>query len=170
MINNQIHNSLLFIENYGPLIVIFFSILELYKKKFYLIFFIFGSILNTIINLFLKYIIRQPRPKIYKIDYANQLGYIYSIDKYGMPSGHAQNLGFSLGFMYFFIKDSYLSYFFIVITFLTLYQRFMNNKHSIIQLILGLIIGLIFGIITFSLANHYIKGNLNIKKDDNAIF
>ena len=168
--NTVINPELIIIENYGPILVFFISIFILFKKESYLFYYIIGTIINSIINLFLKYLIKQPRPSVKHIELASNLGYIYSIEKYGMPSGHAQNLGFSIGFMFIFIKTSFILWLFIIISLITLYQRNINQKHSIIQLIIGFIIGLIIGILFYGLTNHYLKGDLSKKKDDNAFF
>ena len=166
--NNIINPELQIIENYGPVIVFIISIYELFKKESYLFFYIIGIAFNTILNLFLKYIIRQPRPSLKNIEFTNKIGYIYSIDKYGMPSGHAQNLGFSLGFMFIFIKNSYILWIFIIISLITMFQRYINNKHNIIQLFIGFVFGILLGFLFYKLANHYVKGNLSIKMDDFA--
>jgi membrane-associated phospholipid phosphatase len=157
------------LENHGPIIIILISLYQLFNKQNYLFFYIIGTGFNTILNLFLKYIIKQPRPsnnysKLFDIAHKN--GYFYSIDKYGMPSGHAQNLGFSCGFMYMFIKNNYLLWIYILISCITLFLRFYSKKHSIFQLFIGYLIGVMIGIIFYYLANHYTKGIINKKKDD----
>ena len=159
-----INPELQVIEIYGPIIVILISAFDLYKKDTYLFFYIIGIGFNTILNLFLKSVIRQPRPSLNNINF----GFTNSIDKYGMPSGHAQNLGFSIGFMYIFIKKSYILWVVIIISLITMFQRYVNNKHSIIQLFIGYIFGILIGFLFYKLGSHYIKGNLSLKKDDCA--
>ena len=159
-----INPELQVIEIYGPIIVILISAFDLYKKDTYLFFYIIGIGFNTILNLFLKYVIRQPRPSLNNTNF----GFTNSIDKFGMPSGHAQNLGFSIGFMYVFIKKSYILWVVIIISLITMFQRYVNNKHSIIQLFVGYIFGILIGFLFYKLGNHFIKGNLSLKKDDCA--
>lgn len=161
------------IEKYGPIIVILCSILYLINKPTYLFFYTIGTIINIILNLTLKYIIKDNRPSVSEkekkiITLANKNDYFNSIDKYGMPSGHAQSLGFSIGFMYIFIKKSYLLWIYIIISCITLIQRYINNKHTILQLLIGYVIGMIIGLIFYKIGNHSNKGYLFKKKDDNA--
>jgi membrane-associated phospholipid phosphatase len=161
------------IEQYGPIIIIVISILKLFIKQNYIFFYLIGTAINEILNLFLKYTIKENRPSISEkqnkiFTLGHQYDYFYSVDKYGMPSGHAQNLGFSLGFMFMFIKHSYLLWVYIIISCITLFQRYINKKHSIIQLFIGYSIGMIIGILFYKLGNHFIKGNVYKKKEDNA--
>jgi len=162
------------IESYGPVFVIILSIFKLFKKQKYLLFYLIGLMSNTILNFLLKIIIKEPRPlallnnKDKTMNLASKYGFLYPIEKYGMPSGHAQNLGFSLGFMFIFIQNSVIFWICVIISIITMYQRFVSYKHSIIQLIIGFIIGLMVGIMFYQLASHYIKGNLNKKIDDYA--
>lgn len=160
------------IENYGPVFVMILSIFTLFKKKFYLFFYVIGIMFNTTLNYFLKFIINEPRPSdlINKKDKTMNLavkhGILYPIIKYGMPSGHAQNLGFSLGFMFLFIQNSLLLWIFIITSIVTMYERFNSLKHSLIQLTIGFIIGIIVGFMFYKLSSNYIKGNLKKKIDD----
>jgi len=171
---NSLSLFLKIIENYGPVFVMILSIFKLLKKKNYLFFYLIGIMFNTILNLFLKFIIRFPRPsasldkKDKIMNLSEKHGFLYPIDRYGMPSGHAQNLGFSLGFMFLFIQNSMLLWIFIIISIITVFQRFISFKHSICQLIIGFIIGLTVGYLFYKFANHYIKGNLRKKIDDYA--
>ena len=163
------------VEQFGPLIIMFISIFQLFNKQNYLFFYIIGISLNTIINLLLKYIIKQPRPlqpnKIMEIAEKHGYDYLYSIDKYGMPSGHAQNLGFSFGFMYPFIKKSFiLTLFYLLFSFSVLFLRHESFRHTLLQLCIGFLFGVILGVIFFYLSSHHIKGNLNKKQDDYSFY
>lgn len=172
---DNIESFLKIIENYGPIIVIWISIFYLITKPTYLLFYIIGTVINEILNLILKYIIKESRPsvsdkqnKIFILSHKNE--YFNPIHKYGMPSGHAQSLGFSLGFMFMFIKKSYLIWIYIIITCITLFQRYTSKKHSVIQLIIGYSIGIIIGLLFEKMGNHFNKGFISNKKDDNAFF
>jgi membrane-associated phospholipid phosphatase len=165
----QTHLTILkIIENYGPLIVIFISCFKLLNKITYLNFYILGLLFNTIINSFLKYLIKDPRPSNQFLKEVNNSDLILPSDKYGMPSGHAQNLGFSLGFMFIFIKNTNLLWLFIILSIITMFQRNNSKKHTIIQLIIGFIIGVIIGITFYKLGNHFLKGKITKKLDDYA--
>jgi membrane-associated phospholipid phosphatase len=174
---NTNESYLKIIENYGPIIIIITTIFNLFSKQNYLFYYIIGLAINTILNFTLKIIIKEKRPtlfyKEYKLsetatDILKKNDYLIPIDAYGMPSGHAQNLGFSLGFMFLFIKKSYLLWIYIFISLITIFERYINHKHSIIQLLIGFFIGIIIGFLFYKIANHSIKGNMSIKKEDNA--
>lgn len=172
-------SNLKIIENYGPIIIIIISIFNLFSKQNYLFYYIIGLSINTILNFTLKYIIKEKRPSLFykeynlsefAVDISKNKNYIIpiNINNYGMPSGHAQNLGFSLGFMFLFIKNSYLLWIYFFISLITLFERYTNHKHSIIQLVIGYFIGILLGFIFYKIANHNIKGNISRKKEDNA--
>jgi membrane-associated phospholipid phosphatase len=176
---NKKESHLKIIENYGPIIIIIISIFNLLSKQTYLFFYIIGIVVNTILNFTLKYIIKEKRPSLFykennlseiAADISKKNDYLIPIHAYGMPSGHAQNLGFSLGFMFLFIKNSYLLWIYLIISLITLFERYVNHKHSIIQLLIGFFIGIIIGFIFYKIANHSIKGYISRKKEDNAFF
>jgi hypothetical protein len=64
--------------------------------------------------------------------------------------------------------DPLITAFYIVITFNTLFQRYLYSNHTILQLIIGCFIGLLFGFVIYNIANKNIMGNIKMKKDDNA--
>lgn len=161
-------NLLKIIENYGPLIIIFISSFKLFNKRTYFNFYILGLLFNTIINSFLKYLIQDPRPSNQFSKEVKNSDLILPSDKYGMPSGHAQNLGYSLGFMFIFIKNTYFFWIFIIISIITMFQRYISQKHSILQLFIGFIFGLIIGITFYKFGNHFLKGKITKKLDDYA--
>lgn len=172
-------NNIKIIENYGPIIIIIISIFNLFSKQKYLFYYIIGIVVNTILNFTLKNIIKEKRPSLFYKEYnlselatdiSKKNDYKVSINAYGMPSGHAQNLGFSLGFMFLFIKNSYLLWIYLIISLITLFKRYINHKHGINQLLIGFLIGLIIGFIFYKIANHSIKGNISRKKEDNSFF
>jgi membrane-associated phospholipid phosphatase len=94
-------------------------------------------------NSGLKQLIREPRPRNqiylnkYDISEAN-----ISKHKYGMPSGHAQATGYSITFLYLVSKSPTLLMITSFIGATTLYQRYVYNRHTIGQLIIGLLIGI----------------------------
>jgi membrane-associated phospholipid phosphatase len=154
----------------APVILFIISIFLLQNKMKYLQVYIVGSILNNILNAILKYAIKEPRPsrdsRILEIAIANKkhIGF----DKYGMPSGHAQNCGFNLAFITLVLNNPYVSGFYLIMSFISLYQRYKYFNHTILQLVIGFIIGLSFGSTFYYVGNKWIKGNLTIKFDDFA--
>lgn len=154
----------------APVILFIISIFLLQNKMKYLQIYIIGSILNNVLNAILKYAIKEPRPskdsRILEIAIANEK--FVSFDKYGMPSGHAQNCGFNLAFITLVLNNSFITGFYLVISFISLYQRYKYSKHTILQLIIGFMLGLGFGYMIYHVGNKWIKGNLTMKFDDFA--
>ena len=159
-----------YIGLFAPVILFFLSLFLLRNNKKYLYFFFYGFILNNILNIILKVAIKEPRPtdeqKVIAIGIANEAR--ISFDKFGMPSGHAQNCAYCLAFITMVLNDPFITAFYTVITFNTLFQRYLYNNHTILQLVVGTFIGLFFGYITYTIANKNIMGNIKMKKDDNA--
>ena len=85
-----------------------------------------------------------------------------------MPSGHAQNCGFFLGFVSLIFKNIQLTSFYLIISLLSLIQRVKYNNHTILQVIIGFFIGLITSYYIYFKTKQYIVGNLDAKPDDNA--
>ena len=154
----------------GPVLLFLITLIVLINKKIYLTYYIIGSILNFILNLLLKGIIQDPRPnqdkKLFEILHKNNQR--IGSDKYGMPSGHAQSVAFSLIFIYLVTHNPILVNIYLVITVLTIYQRNKYNNHTIGQLVIGIITGLSFGYLCCYISNKYIVGKIRMKKDDNG--
>ena len=161
-----------YIGLFAPVILFVLSLFLLRNNKKYLYFFFYGFILNNILNVILKVAIKEPRPtteqKVIEIGIAN--GARISFDKFGMPSGHAQNCAYCLAFITMVLKDPFITAIYTIITFNTLFQRYLYNNHTILQLVIGCFIGLSFGYITYTIASKNIMGNIKMKKDDNAPF
>jgi membrane-associated phospholipid phosphatase len=155
---------------YAPFILFILSIFLLRHLTTYLYFFGAGFILNTILNIILKLIIKEPRPlkdkKAIEIGVTN--GVHIGFDKFGMPSGHAQNCAFCLTFITMVLNNPFITCMYLLITGITLFERFKYNHHSILQLIIGTLIGIVFGYISYIIANNYITGNINMKEDENG--
>ncbi len=125
------YNSILkHIGNWGPFLLFIISFFLLYKTPFFLYLYIIGFILNSLINVFLKNIIRQPRPNIKRASF-------------GMPSGHAQSVFFSTMFILLTLKiPLYITSIYLLISFNTGYQSVKYNYHTISQVIIGCLIGI----------------------------
>jgi hypothetical protein len=167
------NSIILFIDYLGltaPVILFISSIILLQNKMKYLQVYIIGSILNNILNAILKYAIKEPRPskesRILEIAIANQKR--VSFDKYGMPSAHAQNCGFNLVFITLVLNNSFITGLYLVISLISLHQRYKYYNHTILQLIVGFILGIGFGYMIYYGGNKWLKGNLTIKFDDFA--
>jgi len=162
-----------YIGFFAPLILFLISLYLLLYKQFYLYYFLGGLVLNNIVNILLKLLIKEPRPNNeYKIiELAIKHGETIHFDKFGMPSGHLQNTFYILLYTLLVIGPTKFANLFILYFILAIicsYQRFITNKHTILQIIIGSIIGSIMGYITYLFANKHIKGEIKEKKDDDG--
>ena len=142
---------------WGPYLLIITTAfaLILYNNE-YLKIYLFFSVVGTIINSILKSIIRQPRPRkqrhLYNFEHNQTHG-----QQFGMPSGHAQNVFYSLFTVLFKIPNMY----FIIPTLLvacnTCWQRWVYRNHTIFQILMGSITG----ILVFCIANEVSKFNFH---------
>jgi membrane-associated phospholipid phosphatase len=165
-----VRNYLDYVGVIGPYILNILSIILLINKNIFLYFYIVGSIVNIILNFILKRLIKDPRPKedIILFEIMSNNGKRIDSDRFGMPSGHAQSIGFSCMFMYLVCKNMYILWGYLVISVITMFQRFKYSCHNISQIIIGFFIGMIMGYITFFFAKNMLKGKINSKKDDNC--
>ena len=84
-------------------------------------------------------------------------------DIYGMPSGHAQSVSYSLMYLYLVQGSGYMALLNIIILGLTLFQRWNYRKHTIIQLLVGTIVGLTIGILSFNFTRMSLEdSNINM--------
>jgi membrane-associated phospholipid phosphatase len=161
-----------YIGYYGPYGLSMLSILILiwYKLFTLLAFFCLGWGFNSLINFFLKGVIKDPRP--YEDKHLHSLHRFtdkrISIDKFGMPSGHAQTAFYCTIFMWFSLKHVWITLFFLVISLNTLYQRIKYKNHTEKQVIVGSFIGAIIGFLVFYLSQKNLTGPLKKKLDDFA--
>jgi len=164
----KLHLLIDYIGIYAPIILFILSIFFLRNMPKYLSFFVVGFMFNNILNIILKLFIKEPRPttdqKAIEIGVVN--GARISFDKFGMPSGHAQNCGYCLTFIIMTLNNPFITTLYLVVSVISLFQRYLYNNHTILQLIIGLIVGTLFAYLTYNIANKYIMGNIKMKKDD----
>ena len=159
-----------YIGLYAPIILFILTLFLLRNMKTYLQFFVIGFILNNILNVILKLIIKEPRPndELKAIEIGVVHGARSGFDKFGMPSGHAQNCGYCSSFITLVLNDHFITTLYALITIISLFQRYLYINHNILQLVVGTFVGIGFGYLTYLLGNKYITGNIKMKKDDNA--
>lgn len=159
------------IGSVAPFILFALSAFFLRNYKNHLSFYIIGFVPNFALNLILKMIIKEPRPKDDKqfIEVFSRNGVRFGPDTYGMPSGHAQTCGFSLMYLALALNNPNITVFYAIITFISLMQRYTHNNHTVMQLIVGLLIGMVVGYLFYFLSKKYIFGKLSHKKDDNFL-
>ena len=146
------------------------SIVLLYKKKIMLSLFIIGSILNLSINYILKGVIKQPRPTedIQIFNASKMLDKRIGFERYGMPSGHAQMVFYSTAFIFFALNNGYISFVYLVVSIISMYQRVKYKNHTTSQVIAGAVAGAVTGYLFYFMATLKISGPLKLKMDDNA--
>lgn len=159
-----------YIGVYAPIILFFLAIFLLRNTITYLQFFLLGFILNNISNIILKLVIKEPRPstdqKHIEIAVVNNIR--VGFDKFGMPSGHAQNSGYCLTFITMSLFNPFITGLFIFISVISLYQRYLYNNHTFLQLIVGFIIGAGIGYFSYFIGNKQLTGDITTKHDDNG--
>ena len=131
--------------------------INLLNQPKYLSSYLVFTIINVIINKILKNEIREPRPINGKniTDDENYEG----IEKYGMPSGHAQLTFFLTTYLYLVKNSIYILLFELFITILGLYQRWKYNRHTINQLFIGSILGIIIAYLSVDITNRFLYKN-----------
>jgi membrane-associated phospholipid phosphatase len=159
-----------YIGLYAPIILFIFSLFLLRNKRTYLQFFVLGFILNNILNIILKLAIKEARPltdqKAIEIGVVN--GARIGFDKFGMPSGHAQTCGYCVLFITMSLNNPFITCLYLLISMISLFQRYLYNNHTILQLVIGFIVGGSFGYLTYIIGNKYIMGNIKMKMDENG--
>lgn len=160
----------------GPLVLFFYSVYLLWNKINLLYYYVFGFFLNTILCIVLKGIIKEPRPsedpKLFNIALKHSIrfkfinGYPHYI--FGMPSGHAQSVFFSTIFIYLALKNIKISILYLLVALLTMYQRVLFNRHTVLQVFAGAIVGVLFGGFMYYMVRQKIMGKLRAKPDDDG--
>jgi len=131
---------------FGPYILTLFSMFFMFQNPNYNMWlFLIFNLINIVLNFILKNVLKDPRPnnekKFMNIQRLN-------IDKYGMPSGHAQVAWYNVGIIMLNTIPISIKLISLVIACLTMYQRYNFNNHSVIQLFVGTVIGLLFAYIS----------------------
>ena len=167
-------NILNIIGKYGNFFLLFLSIFFLWEKQKLLFYYIVGYFINILLNIILKGIIKEPRPtedmRLFLVALSTKKTYIYKngipFEIFGMPSGHSQSCMYSTIFIYFALKKQKILFFYLLISFIIMMQRSVDNYHTILQIFIGGIIGSLFGYFMYRLARENIKGFIQERLDD----
>lgn len=154
IVDPSIITTLSNIGYYGPLnllVIIFFMYYKTSKPIILYILTIVWQLFSLLLNIILKITFKQKRPtqltnSKYNNIYHTIPNTIYN-DKYGMPSGHAQSVMSQLTFIIFYFKNKYITALALIQTFITLWQRYYTNQHTINQLLIGSLIGIVVGLL-----------------------
>ena len=164
------------IGRYGPIILFFYSIYLLRSKANLFFYYTIGIFMNSILNLILKGIFKQPRPsedpKQFNLALQNGKRFVFKDniphDIFGMPSGHAQSSLFSTIYVFLSIKKINILVVYLLLSFMTMYQRVQMNEHTFFQVLVGAICGTLFAYVMYYMAQQQIKGTIREKKDDDG--
>jgi membrane-associated phospholipid phosphatase len=159
--NSYVNLFLDYIGVCAYVILFLLTIFLLQNKIKYLQVFVVGFILNYMLNAILKYAIQEPRPSR-DPDNWERVGF----NKYGMPSGHAQKAGFCLSYITLVLNNPLITGIYLVITAISLYQRYKSLNHTVLQIVVGFVIGIIVGYLAYHIANKWIKGNIKLRPDE----
>jgi membrane-associated phospholipid phosphatase len=159
---------------YGPFFLIILSWFLLWNKNTLFFYYTIGLFLDTILNLVLKGLFKQPRPSAdpqkFNLAITHGKRFLFKdgmpYDIFGMPSGHSQSVLFSTVFMYFALKDKKIIYIYAIISLLTMIQRIYSYNHTLFQTIVGAFIGSIVGYLMFFLSGQKLTGIITEKLDD----
>ena len=129
----------------GPYILFIITFLSIWREYKFFIAFPIGWFFNSQLNKFLKNWIREPRPpSLGSIGNIDNINNYTGIEKFGMPSGHAQSIFFALMYLYLVKKSKTLLLITLFLASLTLYQRWIYGRHTIAQLFFGACVGIAF--------------------------
>lgn len=142
-----------FSEMIMALIVIYVLQKNITNTAVYILFLLISGYANTI----LKSLIRQPRPSTTKkFLYSEHFSRINTI--YGMPSGHSQNVFYSITYLYLTVKDGiYWLQLGLVLAALMMYERLTFHNHTLIQLFVGALLGILLGWIVVTVRDKFIR-------------
>lgn len=104
------------------------------------------------------------------MDFIFALGYFSKIKQvYGMPSGHSQNIFFSITYLFLTTKEFiYWVQLLLVLAALMFYERMSFHNHTFLQLFVGAITGIVFAYLVILLRDQ-IEINIMDPKDPKKI-
>jgi membrane-associated phospholipid phosphatase len=124
----------------GPFLLAGMTLFSIRNHTKFLLVYPIAWIANVYLNKWLKGVLQEPRPLADASDYSG-------VEIYGMPSGHAQSIFFSMVYLVLVTRSTFLfvlSLFFVV---MTLVQRWYFGHHSPLQLLAGAVIGSLFAVL-----------------------
>ncbi len=142
--------------NYGPAIEAVLAAWILRPHQRTLLVFCVGLVFSVLFNLWLKGVIKDPRPVGTK--YTPQPS--AKADQFGMPSGHAQTCGYITAYLFAVTKSWILGALCLVIDAVVVWNRLQKRYHSLAQLAVGLLVGAVLGVLVWSAARYIIRGKL----------
>lgn len=153
----MLENMVLFLDTvgfYGPWIAAICIIVALLKRPVFVVLYVVFFWLNQLLNQLLKLTFREERPSN-PIPFSQRERY-KGAHFYGMPSGHAESVGFS--FVFLLLLEGYRSWWVYIIgaiAMVTCIQRWKYRRHTIEQIIAGLFFGGTFAWIVLYVFDDY---------------
>mgnify|MGYP003351614914 CR=1 FL=1 len=151
---------------FSELIVLIFVIFFIYENSTDLAFYLVGIVLNGFLNRVLKPIFQDPRPtKPIKFldseEFPKKIDYTKNSNYYGMPSGHSQNVAYSLAYLYWTIPETFMIRIWaILFGIMTVFERWWFRNHTLMQLAVGVLVGTGFAYLTTYIRNEWKKTKL----------
>jgi len=141
---------------FSEIIIALVVIYALQKNIVDIIIFIFFFLLSGYSNTLLKSYIKQPRPNDpKKFLYSEHFSRVNKV--YGMPSGHSQNVFYSITYLYLLAKDGiYWLQLGLILAALMVYERWTFHNHTLLQLFAGATMGIALGIVVFAIRKTFI--------------
>jgi len=148
--------------DYGNKLLFLLSIVFLYDKKTYLVFYVVGAVLNYILNCILKLVFKHPRPIENMKLFQHEMNRRQTVDwreyeRFGMPSGHSQETAFSFIYIMMVLQNTKITLLYLIIMLFTMFQRIYTKRHFIVQVFVGGSIGLFMGYFFYYLASKSIR-------------
>jgi len=135
-----------YVGSFSPLILFLVTMFTLRTHKTRAYFFLFGYAFALVSNYFLKILFQQPRPNQNAELFRIHLEHNKYIDpsRYGMPSGHAQLLFYSLAFVLLsYSKPPAMIWFYVALALIGCAQRVVFRLHTPAQVVVGAVFGLL---------------------------
>lgn len=149
------HNQIIDAGKYGPGFMVIIAVWQLYYLPKYLIWFFVFLWINESIIIFAKKIIQQPRPGQSVLQDSQNAEYGY----YGMPSGHAQHALFIMSFVWLVNPSWVVLCIYVIITGITILQRYTAKLHTLEQLFVGGIFGSVVAYLSVMIMRKYYEYN-----------
>jgi len=152
LIDKEVRKARDFIFGVGYFSEIIMALVVIYALKnnimdisIFIFFFFLSGYLNTLFKAF----IREPRPNDpKKFLYSENFSRANKV--YGMPSGHSQNVFYSITYLYLIAKNGiYWLELGLVLAALMAYERWTFHNHTISQLFAGMVVGVMLGFIVY---------------------
>jgi hypothetical protein len=137
------------------------------KKYIFLTSYILFFLINIGINYILKIIFKHPRPNE-NMDLFHFIKKEIDYDRFGTPSQDSQSCFFSTFFILFSTKNIFYFFIYLFLSFYAIYQEIHNNMSYYYQVIIAFIIGIIISIIAYQLSLFFLKGQVELKEEENA--